>query len=409
MNEILLAFSFILAFLLALLFLVHPIMTQAVAWIPGRNDSLLTVFILASFLSFLSFSERPRLKTYIAYLVFLFCALLTKESAVFFPALVIFYFLFIEPDKVAVSDRWLIVSGSAAAGFIWFLLRHFALGGETTQYAAALLDIGQNAPALLVYIGKLLWPFNLAVFPVLADSTLLYGLIALPLFAAAWWWSRVKRNRYIIFSVLWFLLFLLPSFIRVSGLPDFLEHRLYLSFIGFLIFLAELDWVKNLDFDRKNVKIISAVILLVLAGLTWQHSALFRDRLTFWQAAAASSPHSPLAQKNLGVMYYFDGNIGQAETYYQRALDLNPQESLIHNNLGVIYLAQHDYARAAKEFRAELVVNPRYDKALFNLGDLASREKNYTAAARFWAQALAVNPFYYEAYDRLRRLQNQTK
>ncbi|MFA5183953.1 MAG: glycosyltransferase family 39 protein [Patescibacteria group bacterium] len=274
-----------LAFFLALIFLVHPVMSQAVAWIPGRNDSLLAVFVLVSFLSFLSFSERPRLGAYIAYLLFFLAALLTKETAIFLPILVVFYFLFITPNKVSLADRWLLVIGSAATGFLWFLARHFALGGETTNYIAAGRNIFQNAPALLVYIGKLVWPFNLAVFPILADSRLFYGALALPALIIAWWRSRSARHIYFVFGSLWFMLFLLPSFIRVSGLPDFLEHRLYLPFIGFLIFLAELAWFNNLDFSRKNVKMISAALLLVLAGVTWQHSALFRDRLTFWQAA----------------------------------------------------------------------------------------------------------------------------
>ncbi|MFA5154857.1 MAG: tetratricopeptide repeat protein [Patescibacteria group bacterium] len=393
-----------LALWLSLVFLAHPVLTQAVAWIPGRNDSLLAVFVLAAFLSFLAFSTRPRLLSYIAYLGFLFCALLTKESAVFLPVLVIFYACFVEPDRVAPRDRWLLAAGSAAVGALWFVMRHLALGGETTSYAAAFLDIGQNAPALLIYLGKLLWPFNLAVFPILADSRLWPGCIVLLLLGAAAWQSRPRRNRYFLFSLLWFLLFLLPSFIRVNGLPDFLEHRLYLSFIGFLLFLAELPWIRSLDFNRKNVKMIGVAILLILAALTWQHSAAFSDRLTFWQAAAQASPHSPLAQKNLGVMYYLDGDFSAAEQYYQRALALNPQESMVHNNLGVIDLSRHDYASAEQEFRRELIVNPRYDKALFNLGDLAYRQRRYDAAADFWSQALASNPFYQEAYQRLRSL-----
>ncbi len=390
-----------LAFSFSLLFLVHPVLSQAVAWIPGRNDSLLAVFILASFLSFLNFTDQPRLRSYIAYLFFLFLALLTKETAIFFPLMIFFYFLVLEPRKVLVSDRWLIAAGSVLVGFFWFLMRHFALGGETTQANAALEQIIHNSPAFLVYLGKLLFPFNLSVFPILADSRLIYGLFALPLFILAWVFSRTKRNKYIIFSLFWFFLFLAPSFIRINGLPDFLEHRLYLSFIGFLLFLAEIDRIKDLDFKRKNVKIITAALLIFLALLAWRHSADFRNRLVFWQAAASSSPHSPLVEKNLGTMYYLDGNFSEAEIYYQNALALNAQEAMVHNNLGVIYLAQGDYRQAEQEFRNELSLNPRYDKALFNLGDLFYREKKYSEAAQFWLETLRVNPLYQEAYDRL--------
>jgi len=359
--------SRILAFCLALLFLIHPILTQAVAWIPGRNDSLLTVFVLASFLSFLNFCEAPRLRSYAAYLFFFGLALLTKETAVFLPVLIIFYFLFLAPRKVASSDRYLLIAGSAVVCFFWFLMRHFALGGETTEYTAALNGIAQNFPAIFIYLGKLLLPFNLAVFPILADSNILYGAVALVVFILAWLFSRHKSNHRIVFGWLWFFLFLLPSFIRINGLPGFLEHRIYLSFVGFLIFLAEVDRIKSLDFSRKHVKIVTAVIFLLLAGLTWNHSANFSDRLVFWRSAIASSPHSPLVQRNMGVMYYYRQDLSRAEEYYLRSLALNPREPMVHNNLGVIYLDRKEYARAAKEFREELLINPNYDKALANL------------------------------------------
>jgi len=390
-----------LAFFLALLFLVHPVLTQAVAWVPGRNDSLLAIFVLSAFLSFLSFIDRPLLRRYLAYLGFLFLSLLTKETAVFLPVLVILYFLFLEPKRLENRDKWLLVIGSAAIGFFWFLMRRLALGGELTDYSKALAGVIQSSPALLVYVGKLLFPFNLTVFPILKDSSLIFGILAVLILSVACLWSRQKHWRYIWFGLAWFLLFLLPAFIRPNGLPDFLEHRLYLSFVGFLIILAEIDWVKDLDFRNKAVSISAGALIILLAVLSFRHSAVFSDRLSFWQAAVNGSPHSPLAQKNLGTMYYLNGNNIKAEEYYGRALSLNGRETLVHNNLGVIYLNRHQYDEAEAEFNRELSINPNYDKALFNLGDLAYRQKDRFAAVNYWLSALRVNPRYYEVYDRL--------
>lgn len=358
-----------LSFFLSLIFLVHPVLTQAVAWLPGRNDSLLAVFVLAAFLAFLNFLERPRPRSYLGYLLLFFCALLTKENAAVLPVLVIFYFLFID-RRLSRTDRWLIVGGSAAVGFIWFLMRNFVLGGEPINYFSAAAGIIQNAPAILVGLGKLILPVNLSVLPILADSTLVYGLIIAPLLVIAYFLSRARRNNYALFGLAWFFLFLLPSFIRLNDLPDFLEHRLYLSLIGFFIILLEIDWVKNLNFNRKAVKIIGGIILALFAGLTVSQSVYFKDRLIFWERAVADAPHSPLAQRNLGVMHYFAGHLELAEEYYQKSLALNPAEPMAHNNLGVIYLARQDFARAEAEFKKELEINPGYDNALKNLEDL---------------------------------------
>lgn len=401
----------ILAFWLALFFLFQPVLAQAVVWIPGRNDSLLTIFVLAAFLSFLAFRQYASLKNYIAYFFFLLAALLTKENAVFLPFLVIFFSFFIERQKILARDKWLLILTSAVAMFIWFLMRSFALSGSTLTLSTAFSSIYKNSPALLVFLGKAIFPFDLVVLPVLADAKLIYGLIAVPLIILALFFSRQKRGAYIIFGLAWFLLFILPSFIQpnLSEIPDFLEHRLYLPLIGLLIILAEIDWFKNLDFKKKIVKIILPIILIIFSFLIVRHSLNFKDHLSFWEAAVKSSPHSPLAQRNLGVMYYFAGQNDLAAKHYRLSLNINPQESMAHNNLGIVYLNEQKYSQAEKEFKKELTLNPNYDKALFNLGDVYYRTKRFKEAADYWQATLRVNPAYGEAYERLNILENQLR
>jgi len=221
--------------------------------------------------------------------------------------------------------------------------------------------------------------------------------------------SRQKKLNLIIFGALWFLIFLLPSFIRPNGVPDFLEHRLYLSLIGFLIVLSEIDWLKKLDFNDKKVKLVSLLIILFFAVLTLIHSVSFRDRLTFWQRAVKDSPHSALAQRNLGAMYYLDGKLDLAAKYYRVALEISPYEPMVHNNLGLIYFEQGSYGQAEKEYLQELKYYPTYDRALYNLGELYYRENRLTEAADLWRAALRINPNYYEPYQGLLNLTNKIR
>jgi tetratricopeptide (TPR) repeat protein len=398
-----------LAFWLSLIFLVHPVLTQAVAWIPGRNDSLLTIWALAAFAVFRHFVEKPRLLTYLGYLGLLFLALLTKESAIALPLLMIGYAYFIHRGRLLKADWWLLVLGSSAVGVVWWIMRALAINGNPIDYVAATGDIIHNSSALLIDLGKLFFPVNLSVLPVLQDTTLIYGLAALLLLVAALFFSHQKRSNYIIFGISWFLLFLLPSFIRINSQPDFLEHRLYLPFLGWLLVLAEIDVVKNWDFTNRPKRWLAGLIIVVLLAATWWHSAKFSDRLTFWQSAVASSPHSPLAQRNLGVMYYFQGDFDSAIKSDERAIALNPQEPMVHNNLGVIYRVQKKYDLAEQAFKAELTVNPDYDNALFNLGDLYYQEQRFTESGQLWQETLQVNPAYREAYQRLLILQNKLR
>jgi len=400
-----------LAWFFSLLFLVHPVLVQAVAWIPGRNDSLLALFILAAFNLFLAFKDNPRPVYYIGYLGFFLLALFTKETAAVLPLIIISYVLIFARSKITATDKWLLVFGSLAMGIVWYLFRALALGHDPVGLTIAMNSILRNAPAILVSLGKAFLPFNLAVLPILADSKIIYGLIIFPLLVLALLLSPKKDGRYLALGGAWFILFLLPSLIRLNptDVPDFLEHRLYLPIIGLFIMLAEIDWLKNLDWSKKIVKIIAALIFIFFFVLSGVHQQVFKNRITFWQSAVKTSPHSALANRNLGVMYYLDNDLVRAEQSYRRALALNDNEPMVHNNLGVIYLDNKNYGQAETEFKKELSLYPSYDKALFNLGKLYYQENRLTEAAELWAEILRINPRYYEAYFRLLNLKNQLR
>lgn len=406
-----LSYSRYLAALFSALFIVHPVLTQAVAWIPGRNDSLLALFVLAAFNLFLEFKDNPRPIYYLGYLFFLLLALFTKETAALLPVLVIINFLLIDRKKISRTDKWLLVFGSLAVGLVWYLFRRFALESDPLSLTIIFDSLIRNAPALLVSLGKVFLPFNLAVLPILADANIVYGLIVLPLLLLALLFSKNKRWPQLALGFAWFILFLLPSLIRLNPIdtPDFLEHRLYLPVIGLFIIIAEIDWIKSLDFKKNIHKLIAIFLIIFFLILSWTHLQVFKNRISFWQSAASTSPHSALANRNLGAMYYLDNNLSEAEKSYRRALAINEYEPMVHNNLGLIYFDEGNYGQAEREYKKELSLYPNYDKALVNLGNLYFHEKRLTEAQALWAQALKVNPRNYEAYSRLLILSNQLR
>ena len=406
-----LKFKLELAWFFSILFLVHPVLVQAVAWIPGRNDSLLALFVLAAFNVFLAFKEKPRLLYYLAYLGFFTLALFTKETAAILPIIVIYYFSVAERNQVSKTDKWLIIFGSLAVGIVWYIFRRLALGSDPVTLEILILSIYNNLPAFLVSLGKAFLPFNLSVLPILTDSKIIYGFIVLPLFLLALFASKKKDWRQLGLGTVWFILFLLPSLVRLNPVdtPDFLEHRLYLPLIGLFIIIAEIDWIKNLDWQKKIVKFIALGIIILFFTLSWHHEQVFKNRITFWQSAVKTSPHSALANRNLGAMYYLDDQKDSAIKYYRRALEINPTEPMAHNNIGLIYSERGSYGQAEKELKKELSLYPNYDKALFNLGHLYYKQKRLTEAAELWQAALKVNPNYYEAYSSLLNLSNQLR
>jgi tetratricopeptide (TPR) repeat protein len=397
-----------LAFVLTLLFLVHPALAQAVAWLPGRNDSIVAVFVMLAFWFFLNFVEHQRLSSFLAYLGFLGLALLSKETAALLPLLLIVYFFTLDKEKqLSWRDRSLIIIGSGAVGFIWYLLRSFVLNDSATGSHASLASILTNLPAALTMSTKLFLPFNLSVFPTAADTSWWLTIIAWPIIIVAFILARRKDWRPLFFGLAWFLIFLLPSLAVYSGAPFLLEHRLYLPFIGLLIALSSFSGLRDLVWSKRLVWLSALIILGLFSAINIFHSRDFRDSLTFWRSAVHDSPHSPMAQRNLGAMYYLNDQPDEAARYYQAALDLNPKELMAHNNLGVIYLDQNKLIEAAEEFKKELALNPRYDKSLFTLGEVYFRQNNLVEARYYWQEALRINPNYSEPYLGLLKLQKK--
>jgi len=381
-----------ISFLVALIFLIHPVFTQAVAWIPGRNDSLITVFILASFIYFINFLERKDKKNFILHLLFFALAIFTKETALFALPLFVFYTYFLsqkknKPSKIKVLFAWLIVL------IVWFVLRELTLNSSFSGGIIEMIkSIIFNLPAMVQLIGKIIFPFNLSVLPIIQDTTFIYGFITLIILGVLFFLKKDKRWNYIIFGLLWFFLLLLPSFIRIGEnlFPDFIEHRLYLPAVGFFLILLEVNPFKNW---RKNDVFYSVIlgVVILCSSLTFFHSLNFRNKNAFWENAVENSQHYPLAHRNLGAMYFLDGDFDNAAIEFRQTLEINPNEEMAHNNLGLIYFNREKFDKAEEEYNKEIEINPFYDNVYYNLGLLYYKQGRIEETISAWERAFEIN------------------
>ncbi len=409
------------SFFYTLFFTVHPVLTQAVAWIPGRNDSLLTIFALLSFISFLSFLEERKRTQLAAHLLFLLLALFTKENAVCLCALCLFFLVFIDKKAPAAGRGGPLFAGWAAVVSIWFFARSAvlktAIANSGFNVVGALID---NSPAVFSYIGKIFFPFNLGTLPVLKDLPLSYGLVAAGLTGYLLYVSRTKRANYIVFGVLWFLLFLLPSFIQSTfSIPNFSEHRIYLPLIGFIFLLLEADIPGLLRLSGRAAAALGAGVLLLLSLLTFSYCGSFSDKISFWKKAVESSPSHAFSYNNLGSMYYLDGvapgrtdaerllDLANAEKFWKSAVSINPLERRVNCNLGLLYMNRGELNKAQEYFLKEIAFNPDYDIVHFNSGILYYQAGYFGKAAESWEKTLKLNPNYATAYLNLAYLHYQ--
>lgn len=394
-----------LAWLFSLIFLIHPINEHAVAWIPGRNDSLLTIFFMSGFLSFLNYLKSKKIRQYILFIIFLIFSLLTKETALALPILILIYLYLIHKEKI--FSKFSIINTCILASTVvsWLILHSAIIENSLAAEYNIIHSMWVNSPAIFLYLGKILFIQNLSVFPVLSDLPIIYGIIVLSIISIAIYFSKKINWKYIIFGCLWFLGTLTPALIKTvtnqANIVEFAEHRIYLSLFGLIIILSQI----NIPLNKKIYKnIYIGIITLLICFFSMKtiiHAKVYINEISFWQNAVEFSPNSAFNHNNLGAMYYLDGHYSLAEQEWIKASKLNPQEKLVQNNLGLIYATKGENEKAYNAYIKELKINPLYPNTHFNLGLLLYNTGDTEKAIEEWNKTLSINPYYFSAYEYL--------
>lgn len=375
-----------LSFIFTGLFAVHPALSQTIGWIPGRNDVLLAIFVLISFIALLkSYVQKKRIWLAV-HLVSFAAALFTKEAAVFAPLLFLLYLVL----KGKFRGFWkALVPGWAVIMVAWLFLRAMALGMERAYSTRQYVGAADITTGLLSYIGKIFLPFNLSVLPLSGDINLLYGLAGLALLLMIFWLRGVKNKKMLLFGAAWFIIFLLPTFIPVSTTINFLEHRLYLPVLGVIIILAESNVIRNAS--TKWVAIAGSVIVLFFGAMTFNHIGVFSDGNLFWSNAAKTSPRSALAHQMLGRMHFKSGRVEEARREYRRSLDIEKGVSA-HNDLALLHLETGDLRSAETELKKVLEMDPTFANVHNNLALVYFNRGLFSEARNELLKAIELEP-----------------
>jgi hypothetical protein len=375
----------------ALLFALHPALAEAVGWVPGRPDVLMTGFSITAWILFRRDLEKPTPWCRVAHHGAWLLALLCKEAALVLPLVwLLERRLLHRKSWRQLAQPWWLVGWALVLG-IYLVLRANALRaapgvfgiGIGAHVASAMVE---NASVLVSSLGKLVLPIQLSVLAISTDTWLWPGLVVL--FAGAVLWQRkVVTRESLVFAAVAYVLVMLPNLSVSSKLA--LESRLYLPLLPVLELTTLAIEAANIAMPR--LMLMGGATLALFAGGTLSYIDVFRDRRSFALAAVRGSPHSALAHKNLGLVTHAAGKIDKAEREYRAALELDPSEPMAHNNLGSILGARRQFAAAESEFRAELSVNPTYAPAHHNLAALLQATHRADEAVIHWQASLEGN------------------
>ncbi|HNW43586.1 MAG TPA: tetratricopeptide repeat protein [Elusimicrobiales bacterium] len=385
------------SFYFSLIFLAHPAVVQVVCWIAGGNGSLLTVFVLAAFLSALGFWDTGRLRYAAAHALFFALAMFTKESAVGLVPACFLYRYFIGKKKIYAAG-WPLAAGWALGAGAWLLLRSLALKqGLPLTAAGVLKSVFGNLPAVISGFGDLALPVNIHIMTAARDINIYPGLAAAAGLGLLLLLSKRARPGYAAFGLCWFLLFLLPGLLSpLSAAANFMPHRVYLPFFGLIVALMEIDLVKFAA--GKKAEYLGAAVLAFLCAGGLAQSRNYRDALSFWARAAADSPGSDMAHVGFGTALSGAGRLEEAELQFRWAITLDPADIGAYHNLGLALAGQGRLQEALAQYRAALNIKPGFAEAHLYSGVALAALGRSGEALQHYAEALRLAPHYADAH-----------
>jgi protein O-mannosyl-transferase len=406
----------------AAVFLVHPVQVESVAWVSERKNVLCMTFSLASlhgYLAYRSAEEGRRLAPYLAALVALVAALLTKAVAVVIPPLFVLLDLCIF-DRAA-RRRWIAdkvpFAGTALAIIVATLASQepAIAEGKATFRMDGLTTFLTMAPVVARYVGMVLWPAGLAsvyqpavrASPDLAfwASTLVLGAVTAS--GVALWFRRREWLPWYAF----FFVALVPV-LQIVPLPTLMNDRyLYFPMLGAAA-------LAGLAFDRlgaasPGVRIARAAavgaILTVLASAAFVRTGVWRDDLSLWRDVTEKTPGSALGWTQLGMSLIDAGHHADALRAYHRALAVDPTYAMALVNLGAAYNGAGQPESGRPFLLRALEVAPGHFEALMNLGIGYGISGDLAAAERAFAAAVSARPWNAGAVAALERARSMRR
>jgi len=392
-----------ISFLLTLLFTVHPALSQAVVWIPGRNDSMLTTFVLASFICMIYYLETKKWHYILLHFLFFSMALFTKESGIILPVIAFGYLFLLTSTEV--KKYFLLIVGWTAIGFTWLYMRNISIEPIIKPTASEYVNGFINRLPLFVhYIGKSFLPFNLSVFPMQADTTIYLGLIASVLLTVCLFLNKYSNKKMILFSLGWFILFLLPAFFVPKEINEqAFEHRLYLPIIGLLILLSEtIPYSEKYIPNQKIAFWITLIFVATFVLINYGHQQKFKNEITFWENAVIDSPSSSYAHKLLGVKYFNKSEFEKSRVEIKKALEIDSTE-----RYASLYYAKYLQTKNAKDPKIEYYLlkeeqyNPGFIDNVFELAKVNFEKGDKVKAEYYLNESIQVNPTFMPAKNNL--------
>jgi len=442
----------------AALFAIHPLHVESVAWVTERKDVLSTFFWMLTLGAYSYYVESPGLKRYVFVVLFFILGLLSKPMLITLPFVLLLLdfwplqrFQAVNPDdkiqaevpklltpekqkkksktkQVAVVKQTPAVQKSTASEYSWsriypllwekvplfilvilsIIVTYLAAHTAGAVSSTAALPIGIRMENVFIsymaYIGKMIWPSNLAIFypyPKLLVPWQVIGsvllLVAITL-AVIW---RAKKSPYLATGWLWYLGTLVPVIGIVHVGPQAMADRYaYISLIGLFVMAAwgVPELLKTWRYRKAILLTLSILIILGLSIKTWTQVGYWQDSFTLFDHALKVTDDNWLAYNNSGTAYNDQGHYRQAINDFNKAIEIKPDHADAYVNRGAAYGRLGHYKQAIEDLNKALEIKPDDAMAYGNRGNAYRGLGNLSQAIEDYSRTITIKPDEAMAY-----------
>ena len=387
----------------AAVYAVHPLHVESVVWVIERKDVLSGLFYLTSLMAYIRFVDTRRWPGYALALTLFVAGLLAKSVVVTLPAALLVWHWW-KRDRVAAADLLTTAPFFLAGLAVTVADMAFYRSREVLSLDYSLPErVLIAARALWFYVGKLIWPADLAViYPLweirpgdLLAWTFVIASIAL---AAGLWLGRQRIGRGPLMGLAFFAVTLSPAlgfldygYMQFSFVADRYQYLAGAGVIAVVVAAAVHGAARLPASYMVAGRALLAAVLVILGTLTWRQASIYRNGITFFSHIAALNPEARDAHLNLSKALSDADRFEESLEASRIAVAQRPDFPGAHSNLGLALLNLNRFDEAEACFGRALGLNPRYRNAHQNMGEAMRRQGRYDEAVEHFHTVLEID------------------
>ena len=414
----------------SVVFAIHPLRVESVAWIAERKDVLSAVFFFLTLITYARYARAPSFGRYVVMAVLFACGLMSKPMLVTTPVVLLFldYWPLQRWPRAGRRGRGVVstpqpLNGSTsfsrlvleklplfalslASSIVTFIIQ--IRSTESIEQLPFIWRVENAVVTYVTYIWQIFWPVGLAVFYPHPDDRLAFWQVALAgLFLIAMTWAVFavrKRYPYLLVGWLWYLIMLLPVIgIIEVGLQGHADRYTYLPHVG--LYMALTWFIADVSIPipaRKQILgTLGAITVIALTACSWKQTTYWRNTETLWTHTLAATRDNDVALTNIGNYFIQQGRLDDALSYLQRAMDIRSGSqaghytlslAIIHATMGEALARIGRFEEALGHLRQAVELRPDFPGAHYNLGAVLFRKGDVDGAIAEWQKTLAINP-----------------